>query len=1244
MAFFESRSGQPDERHTQTHIGRQRYDVRHDDLGFESRCMGRATRHHSTRIRKCADQTPRRPTTRRPPAAECDNAPVSEAQPTVVGVCVLGGVHAVATDGSLIDLPSVSQRRLVAILALCSPRRLRAEWLADAMGISPGALRTSVSRARATIGADMLETTSSGYALVGAVDASRFCQAVADAAGADNRIHALQKSLALWGGPALEEFVGEEWADGEIARLTEIHAGTVDDLAQELIDSRRSVDAVASLESQVAMHPYRDRSRGLLIRALASEGRQAEALRAFQRYRSLLTDELGTDPSPEVVRIERRVATGWDGVDAGVPARSTRPSHSAPDVAIPLPSMLARPIPFVGRAEHLAVLANELALAREPSLRCVVVNGEAGIGKTALLAAFARASVSSGAANVVYGRCDETGVPLQPFRAVVAVCVEHTPVTILAEHVARHGGELLRICPSLATHIATTPAPTESDDATERFLTFEAVSDLLHRIATARPLIVLLDDLQWAEPTALLLLRHLARGLADAPVLLVLSARDASEQESDDGRVALADLDRAGAHRLRLCGLDAEELHDLVSATSSLPGGSEAQELVDVLRAQTAGNPLYASQLIRDWTENGYERASAVPGAVPPSLRNVVWRRVNALGETATEVLTAASVLGVEFYEDVLVDMMSESAMSESAAALVRDALDDAARNGLLIEGGSALPSRQFVHVLVANALYSDIGTSRRAHLHGLAARALERNVDELPAGVVVQLARHCALAGRPAEARRWSVRAGDGALEHFSPAEAARHYRVALDIAVELDRPEAERSDLLVRLGDAQHRSGDPLAFETLQDGARLARRSGAHDVVVRAAFAGDRGFMLLDNRAHEYVAMIEAALAVTDPTDTATYVRLRALLAQSLIYTPDNARRLAAAHEALELATEHGDPTLLAQIAPAVLHGLWAPGRRELRTRVAAEAMRAAESSGDPRLAFAAYQSAYLVAVESGDHVVAARSLARLRSSVLVLSEPRLQWTVGIYDTFEAMMSGRLDEAETVATTNLELGMQIGETDAFTFFASQLFVIGTFAGRHAELLPLVEQAARDSPGVVPFTLSYAIACAAVGQNEVPHEVLNEGLTTRFREISVDNLWMTSVLGYAVLAIELGDADAAALLLPLIEPFVTDVAFNGVTSQGPVAAYAGKLASLLEQYDVAEDHLLAALDVATAFRWTYHRATTLFALAQNQFRGTTALGADGEAWLGEASTLCGDYGFRSWATKIDALARLNAP
>ena len=1040
---------------------------------------------------------------------------------------------------------------------------------------------------------------------------------------------ALQRALALWNGPALEEFSGEEWADGEIARLTEIHAATVDDLAESLIEARRAADAVGVLEGHIVLHPYRDRPRGLLIRALAGAGRQADALRAFQQYRTLLIGEFGTDPSPDVVRIERRVATGWDGVEPP-PDRGAVPGNhdGGAIVDIPLPALLAHEQPFVGRAPELETLAHELTRAEAPGARGVVLTGEAGIGKTSLLGAFARSVVSSGQATVAYGQCDETGVSLQPFRSLLSACVEHAPHRVLREHVAYHGGELARICPSLAVHVPTMPAPAASDDATERFLAFEAAADFLRTLAAARPLVLLLDDLQWAEPTALLFLRHLWRALTDAPVLFVLSSRGAGEHMPDGLRLALADIDRGDTPRLQLAGFDRAELDDLVTASGSPSREPRAEHLVAALAARTAGNPLYASLLIRHWDEADFDRDS-----VPASLRDVVWSRVNLLGEDAQQVLTAASVLGTDFYEDVLFDVVDRPERA------VIDTLDAAARSGLLIDAGSARRSLRFVHALVANALYAEIGPSERARLHGRTARALEKSVEELPPQAIVELARHCALAGWPGEAQTWSIRAGDYALGQLAPIEAAHHYRVALDIAIELDQPDAERADLLVRLGDAQHRSGDAQALETLEAGARLARRSHADEALVKAAIATDRGFMRLDDRAPEYLELVEAALAVTDPADVATFARLRALLAQCLVYTPDSARRLAAAHEALDLATQLGDTRLLAEIAPAVLNALWAPGRTELRSRIAARAIRAAQASGDPRLEFGAHVSAYNVAVQSADHVVATRSLVNLRAIAREITEPRLQWTLGLYETFEAMMGGRLEEAETLATETFDLGTQIGAPDAFALFAGSVFVIGTFAGRHDELLPLVEQAASDNPGIVPFKIAYGIICAALGREEVARDVLSEGMPTHFSELAVDNMWTTSIIGYAVLAIELGDADAAAHLLPIIGPFAAEVAFNGVTSQGPVAAYAGKLASLLGQHETAEQYLLAALDTANAFGWKYHRATALLALAQNRHRQTGRLDRESEGWLAEASELCRSGGFRSWIPQIEALA-----
>lgn len=1166
-----------------------------------------------------------------------DNAAVAGRERVIASVCLLGNVCAVTRDGTRVELPSASQRRLLSILALHAPRRLRGEWLADVLDVSPGALRTSVSRLRAIVGAAALQTSSTGYSLTTDVDAARFCAAVGNAAGARDAVAALEQALTIWTGPALEEFRGEAWADGEIARLTELHAGTVDDYADALVDARRSADAIAVLERQIALYPYRDRSRGLIVRALAGAGRRAEALRAFQQYRSLLIDELGTEPSPEVVRIERRVATGWDGIDIE-PDAAMVASHGR--VAVPLPAGLAQPGGFVGRRAELDVLVDDLERARTAGLRSVVIEGEPGIGKTSLLAAFAHRQKAAGSSTVVYARCDETGVPLQPFRSMLATCVEHAPSRLLNEHVARCGGDLARICPMIASRVATAPAPTSSDDATERFLAFESAADLLRRFATAeRPLVLMLDDVQWAEPTALLLLGHIRRALADCPVLLMVSVRLPGEHARAELRNALADLERGPNRRVQLSGLEDGELVDLVAAVAPGAAADEQRRAAVALRTETAGNPLYASQLARHWLDTDQLGRDGAPDGddksvdVPPSLRDVVWSRVGALGRDAVTVLTAASVLGVEFRDDVVTAMVG---LSEPVVAR---ALDDAARAGLLVDAGAPQPAQRFVHALVANALYEDLGRSRRVRWHGHAARALERHAGDLRPDVVVQLVRHCARAGWLAEAQMWSTRAGDHALDHLAPAEAAQHYRVALDMAGARHRSGAERADLLVRLGDAQHRAGDSVAHETLEHAAELARSSQARDVLVRAALAANRGFMRIDQQAPGYLAMVEAAVAAADRSDVATYAQLVALLAQSLLYTPDAPRRVQLAHEALELAAGHPDPVLPARIAPAVLNALWAPGDRALRARVAADAVSAAEAAGDPALRFGAHHSAWNVAVESADPVTAARCLAKMRMIVAARPEPRLCWVAGLCDTFEATMAGRLEDAEALAASTLEIGLQIGAPDAFAFYAGEAFVIGTFGGRHAELFPLVEQAARDNPGVLPFELAYGILCQAVGRDDAARRILRAGAAHGFTGLPVDNIWMTTIIGYAVLAIELGDVAAAEQLLPLVAPFRDAVAFNGITSQGPIAAYVGKLASLVGEHDLADDSLAAALTIAESFGWNYHRATTLHALAEARARRLGSLDEVSRAWLAEASDLCRAGGFRSWGLRVDTLA-----
>ena len=512
-------------------------------------------------------------------------------------VRLLGPVQYVDSDGSVVELPSVSLRRLLGVLAVSGDQTLRAEYLVELLDLSRGALRTSLSRLRSRIGERAIHTEGAGYHLRCDVDSVRFTALLGDRDHPDP-LSRIEEALALWRGSAIEEFRHEAWAEADAARLDELRLVALEDRAELLIARGRSGEAVAALEAHVAANPMRDRPRGLLMEALAGDGRQADALRVFQQYRGFLADETGTEPSPHVQSIDLRVAARWRELDLSSDARlrTTRVGgwRERTRIEIPLARAIEQAAPLIGRTRELAALEAELALARGGELRAVRLSGDAGIGKTTLLAAFARAPRGSSAA-MLYGRCDEVSVPLQPFRSIVRTVVEHAPLPVIREHAELHGGELLRLAPHLRSR-TWVPDPIEGGDAIERFHLFEAIADLLRRVAAARPITLVLDDLHWAEPATLVLMRHLVRSLVGSPALVVASYRGAGDELPAGVRAALTDLDRAPIRRLELRGLDDAELAEL--ATSLVGTDHAGSDSIAVLRQQTAGNPLRASQLL----------------------------------------------------------------------------------------------------------------------------------------------------------------------------------------------------------------------------------------------------------------------------------------------------------------------------------------------------------------------------------------------------------------------------------------------------------------------------------------------------------------------------------------------------------------------------------------------------------------------------------------------------------------------
>jgi tetratricopeptide (TPR) repeat protein len=727
-----------------------------------------------------------------------------------------------------------------------------------------------------------------------------------------------------------------------------------------------------------------------------------------------------------------------------------------------------------------------------------------------------------------------------------------------------------------------------------------------------------------------------------APVLFVAGYRDTSDSTNDHLRAAVADLLRCGALRVELGGLGRNDLCDLVRASVGASESDDVSSVADLLDVETAGNPLFAEQLLQHWT--GSEQLALRDGEVrlstpdltevPSTLRDLVWRRVNALGPEVHPVLTAAAVLGEQFEESVL------AAMIGIGTRELGPMLDRAGASGVVSSDASQPGTSRFAHALVAHALVAEVGTRERTQLHGDAFAALLRVPAPQSARRSPMLAHHAEHSGLVAEAQRWATAAADDALANLAPDEAAVWFERALDHATTLGRPDATRADLLVRLGESRYRAGDPSALDTLHDGAALADQSGSDDVLLRAALAIDPGSMLRFGRfGSSQLAIAEAAMAKAGGRDLATRARVMALLAQSLIYSDQTQRRTEAANQALALARASGDPAVVARIAPDLLMALWAPGTAQLRSEIAAEALEIVEDLGDPSLSASLYYAAHTAAVCAGDADRASLCLDRLRAVAADVGEPRARWMAAVIEGFVATMAGRFEEAEGLITACFELGNEIGEPEAWTIFTSQSFVLGTFAGRHAELLPLVQGVIDSQQSVeLTFRVAHAIVCVEVGQRDGPRALLRDAVANHFREVPADFSGTTALLGYAVLALELEDVDAAAMLLPEILPIAAEVSFNGITSQGPISAYAGKLLSLLDSYSDAEQHLLQALAVAESFGWEYHRATTLIALAQNCMRANSRLGRDGERWLATAEELCATHGINSWGARAVAL------
>ncbi|HEV3365412.1 MAG TPA: AAA family ATPase [Acidimicrobiia bacterium] len=854
----------------------------------------------------------------------------------------------------------------------------------------------------------------------------------------------------------------------------------------------------------------------------------------------------------------------------------------APASTIPMPALLTDVGRiFVGRDAELERLAQLWKEAAAGERRIALLAGEPGVGKTRLAAELAiRVHEDGGVA--LAGRCDEDlGVPYQPFVEALRHFLDHAPPAEAKERLGRYGGELARLVPEVLDRVAGLPRPLQSDPETERYRLFDAVSGWLATASADEPVLLVLDDLQWAAKPTLLLLRHVVRSPVPARLLMIGTYRD-TELDHDHPLVeVLADLRRQpGVERFSLLGLEQTGVAAFVEHASGQSLDDDALALARAIYLETEGNPFFVREVLRHLTEteglvrhgDGWSTRLIEEVGIPEGVRDVVGRRLARLSGNANEILRVAAVVGAEFEPDVV-----RAAGGFDEESLIRS-LEEAAAARLVIESDGG--RYRFAHALVRDTLYGALSVVRRVALHRRVGEAIEslhagRLDDHLPA-----LAHHWAGASAPATATAkavdYAAQAGDRALAQLAHDEAVTYYLQALGLLAlaEVSKDDARRGQLLISLGEAQRRAGDPAYRRTLLEAAELAQQRQDPDALARAALANYRGFWSATGSVDaERVAILEAALQSAGPG--ATRARLLANLGAELHYAGNEQRRRALSDEALTMARQGDNPSTLAHVILARCSTIWEPATAMERLANTAELLAVADRLGDPALLAWTSIWRFVAAMELGDIEEADRSLNNAGRLATELGQPMLRWVAGYTKTSRVLLDGDLAEAERLAVQARQFGVGAGQPDAHAFFGVQRFLIRFDQGRLGELIGRIE--ASQLAGELPGTRAHvALAYCELDRHGDARRVF-EPLAATLTELPVVAGWIQTVAISAIVCGQLQDRSRAVPLLELLTPYADRLVFTGLGCGGAVSHYLGLLTATLERFDEAENRFAEA-------------------------------------------------------------------